>query len=183
MQPAEVYPDPDGELSARAPDREFAITQVSVVVRDLDATMRAYHEAFGWGPWRIFQSDGDVIMHDCTIDGKPCESFNLRWAEVQVGVFQLRAAPAAGRQQSVQRMLNAHGEGIGSIAVMFTTEGESEQVKQEFRDAGIDVTASGRIGDHVAWYYLDTEPAFKCVIESGSGHAIDFRSRPRTCLS
>ncbi len=173
MQPAEVYPDPAGEAPP-APDREFAITQVSVVVRDLDATMRAYHEAFGWGPWKIFESDGAVIMHDCTIDGTPCEPFNLRWAEVQVGDLNFELLQPLGGDSPWQRMLDAHGEGIGSIAVMFKTEGESERVKGEFRDAGIEVTASGRIGDHIEWYYLDTEPAFKCVIESGSGHAIDF---------
>ena len=73
-----------------------------------------------------------------------------------------------------QRMLDQHGEGIGSIAVMFKTNEESEAVKREFAQAGMGVTASGRIGDHIEWYYLDTQPAFKCVIESGSGHAIDF---------
>ena len=30
------------------------------------------------------------------------------------------------------------------------------------------------IGDHIEYYYLDTEERFGCLIESGSGHAIDF---------
>ena len=30
------------------------------------------------------------------------------------------------------------------------------------------------IGDHIEYYYLDTEEQFGCLIESGSGHAIDF---------
>ena len=147
---------------------------MSVVVRDLDATMKAYHDAFGWGPWKIFDSDGDVIMHDCTIDGKPCEWFNLRWAEVQVGDLNFELLQPLGGDSPWQRMLDTHGEGIGSIAVMFKTEEESEGVKAEFEAAGLGITASGHIGDHIEWYYLDTEPAFKCVIESGSGHALDF---------
>jgi hypothetical protein len=57
---------------------------------------------------------------------------------------------------------------------MFKTQQEAERVKRQFGEAGIGLTASGRIGDHIEWYYLDTEPALKCVIESGSGHAIDF---------
>jgi Transposase IS116/IS110/IS902 family len=31
------------------------ITQVGVVVRDLQATMEAYHAALGWGPWRVYE--------------------------------------------------------------------------------------------------------------------------------
>ena len=30
------------------------------------------------------------------------------------------------------------------------------------------------IGDDIEWYFLDTEVPFKCVIESGRGHAHDF---------
>ena len=32
------------------------------------------------------------------------------------------------------------------------------------------------IGDHIEYYYLDTQDRFGCLIESGSGHAIDFVS-------
>jgi len=35
-------------------------------------------------------------------------------------------------------------------------------------------TAISWIGNHIEWYYLDTEPRFKCIIEPGSGHAFDF---------
>jgi methylmalonyl-CoA/ethylmalonyl-CoA epimerase len=71
-------------------------------------------------------------------------------------------------------MLDQKGEGIGSIAVMFKTREDSERVIDQFAADGRKITAIGRIGDHIEWYYLDTEPGFKCVIESGSGHALDF---------
>ena len=134
----------------------------------------ADHKAFGWGPWKLFQCDGEMIMHDCTMDGEPCEFFKMRWAEVQVGDIIFELVQPLGGDNPWQRMLDAHGEGIGSIAVMYKTTEDSEAVKAEFRDAGREVTSSGRIGDHIEWYYLDTEPTFKCVIESGSGHAIEF---------
>jgi hypothetical protein len=57
---------------------------------------------------------------------------------------------------------------------MFETPEESERVKSQFAADGIGISASSRIGDHIEWYFLDTELPFKCVIESGSGHAIDF---------
>lgn len=172
VSPAQVYGEKKTGHSGTV--SSYDITQVSVVVRDLEAKMKAYHEALGWGPWKIFQSDGDVIMHDCHMDGRPCDFFNIRWAEVQVGDINFELIQPVAGDNPWQRMLDKHGEGVGSIAVMFKTEGESESVKQQFSTAGIGITASGRIGNHIEWYYLDTEPAFKCTIESGSGHALDF---------
>jgi methylmalonyl-CoA/ethylmalonyl-CoA epimerase len=169
---ASTYPPPGtpGPLS----NRDNQLTQISIVVADLEARLKAYHEAFGWGPWKIFESDGETVMHDCHIDGHPCPYFPVRWAEVEVGDLNFELLQPLGGDSPWQRMLDQHGEGVASIAVMFKSEEQSEQVKREFRDAGMEVTASGRIGDHIEWYYVDTEPRFKCVIESGSGHALDF---------
>lgn len=175
VRPAYVYPQPGAETARPPGAPDYRITQISVVVRDLEAKMKAYHEAFGWGPWKIYQADGRTVMHDCRIDGRPSDFFNVRWAETDVGGglnFEL-LSPVSG-DNPWQRFLSEKGEGIASVAVMFTTERESEAVKETFRDLGIGVAASGRIGDHIEWYYLDTEPAFKCLIESGSGHALDF---------
>jgi methylmalonyl-CoA/ethylmalonyl-CoA epimerase len=171
VSPAQVYGEPKHATDSGP---EYKLTQISVVVRDLEEKVKAYHDAFGWGPWKIFQSDGDVIMHDCQMDGKPCDFFNIRWAEVQVGDLNFELIQPVAGDNPWQRMLDEHGEGVGSIAVMFKTQGESESVKEQFSAAGMGVTASGRIGDHIEWYYLDTEPGFKCIIESGSGHALDF---------
>jgi hypothetical protein len=58
---------------------------------------------------------------------------------------------------------------------MLTTREESERVKTQFASEGIGITAAGRIGDEIEWYFLDTELPFKCAIESGTGHAFDDR--------
>jgi predicted enzyme related to lactoylglutathione lyase len=174
VKPAYVYPTPEAAPSEKPEQLDYTITQVSVVVRDLDAKVKAYHEAFGWGPWKIYESDGEVIMHDCELDGKPCDFFDIRWAETQVGDLNFELIEPRAGDNPWQRMLDEKGEGIGSIAVMFKTREESELVKRQFEQLGIGISAVGRIGDHIEWYYLDTEPGFKCVIESGSGHALDF---------
>jgi hypothetical protein len=53
--------------------------------------------------------------------------------------------------------------------------GESTQVREHWRDNGAEVLMSGRIGDTIEFYYLDTAPMLKFVLESGSGHAIDLK--------
>ena len=173
VKPAYSYPRADTPPSIKPAGLDYRISQVSLVVRDLDSRMRAYHEAFGWGPWKVYQSDGDVVMHDCEYRGKP-GYFNVRWAETFVGDMNFELIQPLGGESPFQDHLDQKGEGIGSIAVMFKTREESEAVKAQFAELGIGVLAVGHIGDHIEWYYLDTEPAFKCLIESGSGHAIDF---------
>lgn len=174
VKPAFVYPTPDAPPTVKPEGLDYEITQVSLVVKDLDSRMQAYHEAFGWGPWKIYESDGEVIMHDCEMDGKPVDYFDVRWAETQVGDLNFELIQPRGGDSPWQRILDEKGEGIGSIAVMFKTREESEKVIQAFADMDLGLTAVGRIGDHIEWYYLDTEPGFKCIIESGSGHALDF---------
>ena len=174
VKPAYVYPTPDAPPTERPEGLDYEITQISVVVKDLDSRMKAYHEAFGWGPWKIYESDGGVIMHDCEMDGKPVDYFDVRWAETQVGDMNFELIQPRGGDNPWQRILDEKGEGIGSIAVMFKTREESEKVIEAFSKMDIAITAVGRIGDHIEWYYLDTEPGFKCIIESGSGHALDF---------
>jgi methylmalonyl-CoA/ethylmalonyl-CoA epimerase len=174
VKPVYVYPTPDAPPTEKAEGFDYPITQISLVVHDLESKLAAYHEAFGWGPWKIFESDGDVIMHDCELNGRPCDFFNIRWAETQVGDVNFELIEPMGGDNPWQRMLDEQGEGIGSIAVMFKTREESEAVRKQFEAMGLGITALGRIGDHIEWYYLDTQPGFKCIIESGSGHALDF---------
>jgi predicted enzyme related to lactoylglutathione lyase len=177
VRPAKVYPHA-GASQVPAPSSGITypeITQVSIVVRDLESKMRAYHEAFGWAPWKIYESDGRVIQHDCELHGKRVPYFNVRWAEVQVGdVINFELIQPLGGSNPWQEHLDQNGEGIASIALMFKTREESDRVKAAFAADGIGVDAVGHIGDHIEWYYLDTKPRFKCLIESGSGHALDF---------
>jgi methylmalonyl-CoA/ethylmalonyl-CoA epimerase len=173
VKPAKIYPRPDATFGpSPMSGLTYPITQVSVVVRDLDAKLRAYHEAFGWAPWRVFGA-GRTGIHHCEMDGKAVPDFQLRWAEVMVGDINFELIQPLGGPSPWQRMLETKGEGIGSIAVMFRTTEESERVKAQFAELGIGISARGHIGDRIEWYYLDTEPAFKCLIESGNGHALD----------
>src|SRR5205085_12607103 len=71
--------------------------------------------------------------------------------------------------------VDRRGEGVASIATMFLEREDGDAVKAGFKERfGIDVNMKADIGDHIEYYYLDTEAQFGCLIESGSGHAIDF---------
>ena len=174
LEPSYFYPTADAPPTNRSEGLDYRITAVSVVVREVDSRVRAFREALGWGPWMIFECDGDVLNHDCEIDGHPTDYFNTRWAEMRFGELNFTLAQPRGGDNHEQRVIDQKGEGIGSIAVMFKTRAESRKVIEQFATMGLGITAKGHIGDHIEWYNLDTEPDFKCTIESGSGHAPDF---------
>jgi len=160
--------------AAEGPALNYEITQISVVVRDIEKTVRAYHDALGWGPWNVYEHK-PPLLHDCKLRGEPVE-YTLLGAEVFVGesgmnfeLLQPLDGPSVWHE-----FLEEHGEGIYSIATMFKTREESEAVKEHFAARGSDIVMSGRIGDHIEFYYVDSEPMLKIALESGSGHAIDF---------
>jgi hypothetical protein len=145
----------------------YRITQVSLVVRDIDATMAAYHEAFGWGPWKVYDHVSPV-HHDTHVNGKPVE-FSLRGAEVMVGDMNFELLQPLSGPSKWQGFRDTRGEGIMSIADVRYRQ--SDKCKEAFARHGIDVTMSPH-GDHW-YYYLNTEARF-VPDESGSGHALDY---------
>jgi methylmalonyl-CoA/ethylmalonyl-CoA epimerase len=155
---------------------DYRISQISLVVRDLRATMEQYHAILGWGPWNVFEHVPPA-HHDTRVGGE-ASNYTLLGAETYVGGeetgmnFEL-LQPLAG-DTPWHRFLEEKGEGIYSIAVMFKTEDESEAAKRHFEAHGMKVTMAARIGDHIEYYYVDSEPILKLALESGSGHAIDF---------
>src|SRR6516164_11087046 len=153
---------------------KYPVSQVSLVVNDLHRTMERYYEAFGWTGWRVFDHV-EPTHHGTELRGKSVP-YSLRGAEVMVGSLNFELLEPLDGPSLWKEFLAAHGEGIASIAVMFDTRPESEIVKAEFAKLGIDVTMRALIGDHIEYYYLDTQDRFGCLIESGSGHAIDFVS-------
>jgi methylmalonyl-CoA/ethylmalonyl-CoA epimerase len=74
-----------------------------------------------------------------------------------------------------QEFLDSHGEGVQHIACMKHSYEDSSLVREHWHSNGAEVLMSGRIGDSIEFYYLDTAPMLKFVLESGSGHAIDLK--------
>jgi methylmalonyl-CoA/ethylmalonyl-CoA epimerase len=173
--PAKVYPSAGSE-QVPAPESGIlypTITQVSAVTRDLDRTVANFHTAFGWGPWRIFDSSDGQLFRDCLRRGEPVEPFKARWAQAMIGdETRLELIQPLGGWSPWQETLDTDGEGLFSISVMFDTEEGSQRVKDAFAERGTGIYAGARFGDR-EWYYLDTKRDFKCLIQSGSGHAYD----------
>jgi hypothetical protein len=50
-----------------------------------------------------------------------------------------------------------------------------EKALADFKKNGVDVMMSGRLGENIRFYYMNTEPVLKMVAETVSGHAISMK--------
>jgi methylmalonyl-CoA/ethylmalonyl-CoA epimerase len=153
------------------PPVPFTITQIAVVVADIDKALRSYTENLGWGPWKVFDYK-PPLLHDTVVRGEPCE-FRMIGAETFVDGLGFELIQPVSGPSIYQEFLDTHGEGVQHIACMKHSAADSQAVKEHWRERGAQVLMGGRIGSFIEFYYLDTAPALKFILESGSGHAID----------
>ena len=148
------------------------ISQVAMVVHDLDASMKMLHETLGWGPWNVYEHVPPTLHHTHLRGEDVAFSMLGAECEVQPGlVFEL-VQPLDG-PSIYKEHLEKYGEGVQHIACMMHSQADSDAFKAAWKARGADVLMGGRIGETIEFYYLDTEPMLKFVLESGSGHAID----------
>lgn len=146
------------------------ISQVAMVVHDLDEAMKTYHETLGWGPWKIYEL-GPPEMHSMTLHGQPVEfSMLVAQCEVPPGVVIELVQPLDG-PSVYKEWLDVHGEGIQHIACRTTTQREADELNGQLAERGIDALMTGRIGQTIEFSYLDTQRLLKFILETGSGKA------------
>src|SRR5260370_2106603 len=149
----------------------MTITQIAVVVADIESALRSYTENLGWGPWSVFDYK-PPLLHDTTVRGEKTE-FRMIGAETSVNGLGFELIQPVSGPSIYQEFLDTHRDGAPHIASIKHTAEDSRALKDHSRDRGAEVLVSGRIGESIEFYYLDTSPLLKFVLESGSGHAID----------
>lgn len=147
------------------------ISQIAIVVKDIAAAMEAYHTALGWGPWNVYEHQ-PPLLHHTELHGEARE-YTMIGAETHVGPIVVELLQPVEGPSIYKEWLETKGEGLHHIACMAHSHEESEAIKQRFAAMGAGVMMGGRIGESIEYYYLDTEPLLKVIIESGSGHAVD----------
>jgi len=155
------------------PPVPMTITQIAVVVADMESALRSYTESLGWGPWSVFDYK-PPLLHDTVVRGERVE-YRMIGAETSVDGLGFELIQPVSGPSIYQEFLDTHGEGVQHIACMKHSEQDSSLMREHWRANGAEELMSGRIGDTIEFYYLDTAPMLKFVLESGSGHAIDIK--------
>ena len=155
------------------PPTPMTISQIAIVVRDMEKSLKAYTENLGWGPWSVFDYK-PPLLHDTMVRGEPVE-YRMIGAETHVGGLGLRAHPAGQRPEHLPGVPGHLRRGRAAHRVHEAQRRRQRALKGHWRERGADVLMSGRIGDSIEFYYLDTGPIIKWVLESGNGHAIELK--------
>jgi methylmalonyl-CoA/ethylmalonyl-CoA epimerase len=64
------------------PPVPMTITQIAVVVADMESALRSYTENLGWGPWSVFDYK-PPLLHDTVVRGEQVE-YRMIGAETSV---------------------------------------------------------------------------------------------------
>ncbi|WP_424937142.1 MULTISPECIES: VOC family protein [Bacteria] len=156
------------ETTGNSPKHE--ISQICIVVRDIERSMKEYTERLGWGPWKVFEYEAP-LLHDAHLRGEPAE-FTMIGAETMVGGIGFELIQPTGGESIYQEFLDRHGEGVQHIAIMKHSKEDSDEL---IADVGAEKVMGGQTGADIEFYYLDTQDTLGVTIESGTGHAIDIQ--------
>ena len=159
--------------AVKQPQAPMPISQIAIVVKDIHAAMEAYQQALGWGPWNVYEHKPPALHHT-HLHGKE-QDYTMIGAETHVGPIVVELIQPGEGPSIYKEWLETKGEGLHHIACMAHTQEESDEVKERFAAMGAEPMMGGRIGETIEYYYLDTEPLLKVIIESGSGHAVDLK--------
>jgi catechol 2,3-dioxygenase-like lactoylglutathione lyase family enzyme len=115
------------------------VRQIALVVEDLEASVHAYADLLGVGPWSAYELSSDFLQ-DMTYDGAPAEFtflHALAWSgETQLELVQPLRGPSIFADHLAQ-----HGPGLHHVGIV--VEDHAGWV-QRFKDAGFAALQSAR---------------------------------------
>ncbi len=136
-----------------------AICQIGIVVRDLQKAVDNYWEKLGIGPWITVRIE-PPLLRDLTLRGKPVEA-SMMAAIAQSGNIQLELIQPLEGPSIWKEFLETRGGGLHHVQSL---DQDPKAALAAFREMGVDVLMSGRIGDNI-FYYMDTEPLLGTIYE------------------
>jgi methylmalonyl-CoA/ethylmalonyl-CoA epimerase len=139
------------------------VSQVALVVNDLEKSMREYSETMGWGPWTIYEYKPPRV-HDTIVRGQPAEVIWIG-AETHVGNTYMELLQPLDGSSIFREFLDQHGPGLHHIGYWAKTMDEAEDIKRRFAARAVPVLMSSWI-DRVHFFYLDSSPM---IIEVWTG--------------
>lgn len=155
-----IPPNPDQKSPAKI--KVQGVAQVSLMVKDVEETMKNYWEILGIGPWDVINCSPPVA-HDLLYKGKPA-SFSWKVALVMLGEIQLELIEPTEGESIYTDFLSKQGEGLQHLQ-FFSLDNDIGETNQMMSEAGFPVLMGGGFADGKFAYY-DTIDDLKCIIEA-----------------
>ena len=142
--------------------------QMGIVVRDLDATLRRYVDAYGIGPWQVHEFDPEDAedLHEYGQPvGRSGRGAVTRFAIATVGRVMWELIEPLDEESVWARFLAEKGEGVHHIAV--ATPNFDDAVAEQAERGNVLVLSGTFSGVDLA--YLPTDRDLGVIVEIFSG--------------
>ena len=140
------------------------VSQVAIVVKDIEKAMKLYWDGLGIGPWKIWDMCPPLTT-EITYRGKSVFHKYVA-AETMVGDLNFELLMHQEGDTVYKDFLDKNGEGLHHIA--YETN-DIDVALEKFKKMGIGVIQSGKVAKD-SYCYLDTYSRFGVVIELYTGH-------------
>jgi len=135
------------------------ISQVAIVVRDIQKTIEHYWNTLGIGPWQIYTIE-PPSLHDTKYRGKPGQ-FKMKIALAMVGSLNVELIQPLEGDNIYSDFLRDHGEGLHHLGLFL---GSIDEMVKAMDNAGIPSIASGYT-DGGAFNYFDAGKTLGIILE------------------
>lgn len=147
----------------RLPFLDKGISQVAMVVEDLDKTVENYYKVFGIGPWHFYTYERPLVKH-MTYHGKDVD-YSMRVALSYFGPMRVELIEMKRGDTVYADFVKEHGYGVHHFGLVVENMQEAiQQAEAAGYKVIMDGAGFGLDGDgHYA--YLDTEDTLGTTFE------------------
>lgn len=143
--------------------REHAFKQIALVVEDLEASVHAYWDQLGIGPWNVYTL-APPRLKDCFYRGREVD-FSLRHALGWSGDVQFELVQPLEGPSIFAEHLEEHGEGLHHIGVYVPDHARAvAQIEAEGFRPIQGARGFGETGDG-AFAYFETDHPLAAIVE------------------
>ena len=135
------------------------ISEIIIVVEDLEASMRRQWEEFGIGPWEVWTFDGNSSVKLRMRGENSTAAFRV--AYTKIGDIYWELVQPLDQRSTYAEVLRTHGEGVHNI--VFDVD-DFDNTRRRMRALGIAEWNSGEWGD-VDFINFDTRKSLSVVAE------------------
>lgn len=161
----EVMPDKNETREPIVNLEGAKITQIGIVVNNVEETSRNLSKVFGIEDWTYLDLTEeyfeDVVMHDTQKETKT----HLRIATADaMGINFELIEPVSGESTHME-FLEKHGEGIHHISIPALTPDQFQMMMQSAQDADIEVEMKAQLGKATTFAYLNMREELGILFE------------------
>jgi hypothetical protein len=138
------------------------ISQIGLVVKDLESAMESYWWSAGIGPWNIYTTGAPPLQ--CIYHGTPA-SYKIRLATATSGALQMELIEYISGDTIHRDFIASGREGVEHVGI-FVPDLEEALLPYQAKGIGILQRANGLgVKGDGCYAYLDTETIFGTILE------------------